>query len=811
MSTSDIKITITATNNASKAFDDVTTAAEKLGPALDTATTSASSLKPAIDDAVGAVSPIKPAVDDAVTALTPLPGKIDDLTTSATSAKAPLDDAATGTSGLGTAISDAGKTIPGAAGDIVTSLGDMVTASKESGTSFSAAQGAMILLSGAAVGVAAVLGPVAIGAALSLASAGVSKLAGLLSGGDGLADHLDETRASAAKLNDEILKTASGMEDAASALVLFKGGSAIDTMITDFARLIELQKVFTGGNPAGDFAGGAVPGIENYNQAMGEAISLTGKYGIATRDLTSGNVDLTGQLSELTQVQQLYNDLIKVTGPGQDEVRSRLTELVGQYQNGTISLDELNNQLTWMNENLQTAYVAPAIAAAALAQFSKAAYDAAVNVGLLNSDVEKLAAAGVHTAAIDVAVNLDGSQLENVFNIIVGGTEKLGQSSQAVADWSAGLLDATDGASKLDRVLSSGLITQNEYNGAIDANTKIQAANVRIQDDLVAIQAKQAPLLAELAEQQAAYIDSLAGLPAQQQLVALGYMDTAESAKAMTLAQLAANAAAGELGDTGEATATKIITAAAQADPVMKAMLEDMGLISEGADGTITVNFPESTSINDAIKELYSSIDALTLAIGGVPPVHTETNAADTQIGVDNLHGAIDGLPDSHNTDINATDNASGVIGGVSQALDQINGKTANTYLNNYVTTFTTAVTSVSPGTGTGGGGAPIGGRNGGVIGMANGGFVTAELAENGAELLRFRDGGETIVPRRGLYAVPVGASVLPAEATKATLRERGGGDVYIDMRGASITIEATDGDVAETWRSWAINQARTG
>jgi hypothetical protein len=116
---------------------------------------------------------------------------------------------------------------------------------------------------------------------------------------------------------------------------------------------------------------------------------------------------------------------------------------------------------------------------------------------------------------------------------------------------------------------------------------------------LLRIQAKQAPILADAADAQAKYVDQLADMPAKQQEVALGWMDQNEAAKANAALNLAAAAAAGEYGAAGEAAATAAITAQAQADPAFAAMLTDMGVISQGADGTITVNFPTATSVHD--------------------------------------------------------------------------------------------------------------------------------------------------------------------------------------------------------------------
>jgi hypothetical protein len=405
-------------------------------------------------------------------------------------------------------------------------------------------------------------------------------------------------------------------------------------------------------------------------------------------------------------------------------------------------------------------------AAQAMADYTKQAADAAKAVGLLSTNAQLFQAAGIKTPALDVAVNLQGGQ--NAFDPVMGAikqAQSLASNIGGAKSWADTLIGDPGTWSQLDQLLSDGRINQEQYNDAQAAQVSISRDVTNAQQDLLAVQANLAPVMADATRQQAEYIDGLQDLPAQQQLVALGYMDTAESAKAMQLAQLAAASTGSEM----QASTEQMIQAAAAADPVLKAMLEDMGLLN-AADGT--VNFDTNAAdIGTAITALSESIDALIIAIGGVPTIHTDTNAPDTQIGVDNLHGAIDALPSDVNTNINATDNASGVIGGVSAALDGINGKTASTFLNNYVTTFTSNVSSVSPPSG---GSGPIGGRNGGVMGYANGGMVTAELAEVGTELARFANGGEALVPRHGLYSIPVGTNILPAPATKAELRRRG-------------------------------------
>jgi hypothetical protein len=98
------------------------------------------------------------------------------------------------------------------------------------------------------------------------------------------------------------------------------------------------------------------------------------------------------------------------------------------------------------------------------------------------------------------------------------------------------------------RPLSPHQITLTTYNQAQEAGTRIIADNAAVQEDLLRIQAKQAPILADAADAQAKYIDQLADMPAKQQEVALGWMDQNEAAKANAALNLAAAAAAGEYG-----------------------------------------------------------------------------------------------------------------------------------------------------------------------------------------------------------------------------------------------------------------------
>lgn len=303
-----------------------------------------------------------------------------------------------------------------------------------------------------------------------------------------------------------------------------------------------------------------------------------------------------------------------------------------------------------------------------------------------------------------------GAALGDAFRVAVGNTNAIGSQSSQVADWAKELIGVSGQYAKIDDLLAKGVITQDQYNAAQAAGTKIFDANARIQDDILEIQSKQAPLLADLTEEQARYMDHLADLPASQQLVRLGFMDSAESAKALAAAELAAAAANGELGAAGEETATKMIAAAAEADPVLRAMLENMGLISVGADGTITVNFDSVEDANASLDDVVGILRELRDVIAEAFGIVIDSNAADQR---DALQGVID-------------------------RLNELNGKQV-------VYTVSASGNGVSVGNPNGPGIEPI--ANGGVIPAANGYAGDILVGEFGPELLKRRGGGGLVLP----------------------------------------------------------------
>lgn len=661
-----------------------------------------------------------------------VPGALNDVRDAADGAVEPLDSVSQSFDGLGKGIKEIGSYLPGTLGDVTTSVGDVAKHADFLGVALGS-------LFNAGKSVATALGPVGLVASLTTAGISALYLTGVLGGTRGIAHQLDDIRRASDEAAASINSVAFSMSDAATGFDLASSNAALETYIDDMTRLYEIGTVMGGNNNLGDFASGAVDGIGSLNEAVTEAIRIQEKHGIANNtyidDLGLIQTAIEGAAAE----QELFSSIMNHTGPGAADARARLAELNEQYARGAIDQETYNWNLQWMNENLVTHYDMLAAAKAAQRQFAEQAFNTAASVGLLDTALEQMTLAGLQTDATMVALGLSTSSLDNTFQTIVGTTNQLAAGSQAVADWAMGLADASEGMSTLGKLYAAGLITLDQYSAGIASATRIQADNALIQTEIQGIQAQHLPLMAELTEQQRQYIQSLGDLSSEQQIAALGFMDNAQSAKAMELAYLAADAASGALGATGVETATRIIEAAANADPVMKQMLLDMGLISEGAEGTVEVKFPNASSLTSSVDGLTASIDALTLALGGIPPSVT--------------------------TDITANDYATNVISKIQTALANLDGSSASVYIAGI------------------GGGLTIGTG-------ATGTHIFPESARNlVAKVDAMATGGHlTLVGEAGpeLVQLPTGSTVTNAAGTRGRLdpqgrgrRSAGGGDVY--------------------------------
>lgn len=341
------------------------------------------------------------------------------------------------------------------------------------------------------------------------------------------------------------------------------------------------------------------------------------------------------------------------------------------------------------------------------------------------------------------------------FQTAVGQTNAWAKQSQAVADWAEELIGAEGVYSKLDELVAKGRITgesgvftgDSEYAQAQQAFNSILEDNAAIQEHIATIQAKQAPVMAELVSQQEDYLEGLANASVEEQTFALAMMDSATSAKALELAQ----AAIGDMDTFGP-----IVEQAANLDPYLASILEQMGLITQQPDGTwkVNVDAEEANSEFDLLTRAIDQLNQTQLLLIALLDDDPFTNTAED---VERKLSELDGT--TATPTVNLNDNASGTMNAIIQKLYDIDGRTASAYVNTYYTNIG------QPG---------YAEMDGGTTPLQR--VLTAERqAANGMTA--------TLVGERGpeLLMLPGGAQVMNTEGTRS--RTGGtGGDVIVNV-----------------------------
>ena len=353
-------------------------------------------------------------------------------------------------------------------------------------------------------------------------------------------------------------------------------------------------------------------------------------------------------------------------------------------------------------------------------------------------------------------------QFETGYRVTIGQTQQIASQSQGLASFAEDLVNYEGVIGRVDDLLNRGVISIDAYRGAQEDANQIFAANAEIQDDVASIQVKQLGYNAEMLSQYAETIDAIEQMGEAEQRRALAMMDSSEAAKVNEAATIAYRVAMGELSET---IGTDLIEGMARADPLLADLLEQYGLIEQGADGEITVNFPDKESLTDAVGALNDSIKELIDLLDGEKEIKVESNAPEKTEEVRTLYNEVVGLD--------------GYVANVTVNADTSLAWQSLTALANYrPPAITVPVVS---------GGNPGVYAHGGVVGYANGGVV-ARMAEAGPELLRFRDGGTAWAMNDGLYNVPRGTYVTPAPASRGQGRQAPG----IVING-NVTVIAND------------------
>jgi hypothetical protein len=320
------------------------------------------------------------------------------------------------------------------------------------------------------------------------------------------------------------------------------------------------------GGELGDGADEGADGVSNLNKALGETKSLARDSAMALKGL-----------NEATNKEQIdaLNEYREALAQAQEDFTTTYAEAFGMDDPlSKINLSSLRNEFTGL--------------------------------------------AGDITAA--------GNAMDTVFRVIVSNTNAIADSASGIYDWAAALIGAAGTVGEIDNLLATGAITLDQYTAAQTAYNQIAVANLSIQQSVLAVQTAQAPFIADFVSQQAELMRQLEGQSDVQQRITLGWMDSATATQAYTLMTQAAAVANGEMGAAGAEAFHAMIEGAIAVNPFLFDMLESIGLIN-GTPLDFEVNFDGISEGMSEIERLTLSIDALTTALGGVPP--------DVPIGID--------------------------------------------------------------------------------------------------------------------------------------------------------------------------------
>jgi hypothetical protein len=411
-----------------------------------------------------------------------------------------------------------------------------------------------------------------------------------------------------------------------------------------------------------------------------------------------------------------------------------------------------------------------------------------------------------------------GSELDSVL-ATYQQIDDLGQRSAAAGSIADNLIGEPGVWATIDDLLANGAISLNTYNEALSSGVAIQESNVRVQEDLNAIRAAQLPLLAEAQVAYEANIDRISKMGAEEQRLTLALQDSSMQAQ---IAAQYATAYSASLGEIPPEVATRMIVEAAEADPMLKEILLNLGLISE-TEGVISVSFPDGPTVQETVVELTRSIDALITQLGGIPPIHLTADTADAQAAIDTVQADAD-IWGSTNRQAILTANNSAAISATAAAQSVANAfgnttATATLSVNdaasgairgaialaaafngmNSTATITTVYRTIG---GTGAVGPTQ--RHGGMPGFAHGGTVVPFWgAEAGAELMHFAGGGTMPIYGEGVHFAPANTYVSPANANPG-LSSSGGGGVVANFNNYA-PIYGVD-DLNDRFRDFAVS-----
>lgn len=360
------------------------------------------------------------------------------------------------------------------------------------------------------------------------------------------------------------------------------------------------------------------------------------------------------------------------------QVASNNEAIQNRIDQSRANQEEYEAAIAATNAELERFSVRSTTAGQAVLDFAVRSGDAVTTVRDLTAEIEE-AALALSTMPQDA--------LESTFDIVVGQTDQIGNLVEGVIEWMDSLIGVEGEYAAIDDLLAKGLISQRRYDMAQRAYNRAAEDSADIQEDILTIQAKQAPLLARQVRDQERQLDLIAEMEPAAALAALGWMDAAAAQQQLTIQTQLGAAANTAYGSTARRAMEQYIAAIVATDPVQTAMLEQQGLIFRDQEGNWVINWDNADEINTSMDRLIESLDNLLVALEHTFNIDINQDGV---IGVnENLDATREKLIEIGATAITAdvsadTDGAMRDLNAVSSRLGEIDGQTADTYVNTW-------------------------------------------------------------------------------------------------------------------------------
>lgn len=405
--------------------------------------------------------------------------------------------------------------------------------------------------------------------------------------------------------------------------------------------------------------------------------------------------------------------------------------------------------------------------------------DRAVEGAAATSDVFGAGVSGMHDALAQTNADLMtlastierdfAGAADQAYGMVVGFTEGMVNSIDKTHEWIDAFIDFEGNQLLLGDLLARNRIDLEDYNEVMESHTRISEADARATDAMNVIWAKQSDLVADGAVATADYIESISRMNEAEQLLALAWADQDLAARANEIRDMAVGW--DDMTTQQQGAFESLVVGAASTDPVLAKMLEQMGLISIGADGTVTIREEGLSAVTDSMERLVDSFEHfiqlmeiqydIDINQDGVIGLNTQLEAA--KLNMDTL--------DTSSADPTVSDSgmsaAQIALQDIQNQLNGIDGRVSTTTL--YVDTIRREGIGF------------LELATGGVAEYATGGY--ARLAELSPEMVRYPSGATGLAMHEGIYALPSGSHVSTGAATEGALKRRGR-----DRAGVTIT-----------------------